>query len=61
MFTRAAGSQTWCIAEVTGVTFFDSAPVPNKVTPAPAPELIGSLHSDSCLHSETLKVVYFAT
>jgi len=33
------------------------APVPKQVTPAPAPapELIGNLHSDSCLHSESLK------
>jgi len=30
--------------------------VPKKVTPAPVPatELIGNLHSDSCLHSESL-------
>jgi len=40
-------------AEVIGVTFLTPAPVPKKVTPAPAPALIGSLHSDSCLHSET--------
>ena len=39
--------------EVIGVTFL--TPAPKKVTPAPAPELIGSLHSDSCLHSESLK------
>ena len=38
-----------------GVNFFTPAPVPKKVTPAPAPELIGNLHSDSCLHSERLK------
>jgi len=41
-------------------------PAPKKVTPAtaPAPELFGNLHSDSCLHSESLKAesrVYFAT
>jgi len=44
-------------AEVIGVTFFIPAPVPKKVTPAPtpAPELIGNLHSDSCLNSESLK------
>jgi len=37
--------------------FLTSAPVPKKVTPAPAPapELIGNLHSESCLHSESLK------
>jgi len=35
--------------------FFTPAPIPNKVTPAPAPELIGNLHSDSCLHSKSLK------
>ena len=37
--------------------FLTPAPVPKKVTPAsaPAPELIGSLHSDSCLHTESLK------
>jgi len=41
--------------EVIGVTFLTPALVPKKVTPAPAPELIGNLHSDSCLHSESLK------
>jgi len=41
--------------EVIGVTFLTPAPVPKKVTPAPAPELIGSLHSDSSLHSKSLK------
>jgi len=35
--------------------FLTPAPVPKKVTPAPAPEFIGNLHSDSCLHSESLK------
>ena len=35
--------------------FLTSAPVPKKVTPAPALVLIGNLHSDSCLHSESLK------
>ena len=41
-----------------GVTFLTPAPVPKKVTPAPAPELIGNLHSDSCLHSESLKAEF---
>ena len=50
--------------------FLTPAPVPKKVAsaPAPAPELIVSLHSDSCLHSETPTPactlesrVYFAT
>jgi len=30
-------------------------PAPKKVTPAPAPKLIGNLHSDSRLNSESLK------
>jgi len=34
-----------------------SAPVPKKVTPAPAPELI-NLHCDSCIHCETPTPVY---
>jgi len=48
---------TASVSEVIGVTFLTPAPVPKKVTlgPAPAPELIGNLHSDSCLHSESLK------
>ena len=35
--------------------FFDSCFDPKKVIPAPASELIGNLHTDSCLHSESLK------
>jgi len=42
-------------SEVIGVTILTPAPVPKKVTPAPAPELIGNLYSDSCLPSEILK------
>jgi len=44
-------------AEVIGVTFLTPAPVPKKVTPDPAPalQLIGNLHSQCCLHSESLK------
>jgi len=44
-------------AEVIGVTFLTPALVPKKVTPPPAavPELIGNLHSDPCLHSESWK------
>ena len=30
-------------------------PAPKNVTPTLAPKLIGNLHSDSCLHSESLK------
>jgi len=40
---------------VIGVTFLTPAPVPKKVTPAPALELIGNLYSDSSLHSDSLK------
>jgi len=42
-------------AEVIGLTFFTPAPVFKDVNPDPALELIGNLHSDSCLHSESLK------
>jgi len=35
--------------------FLTPAPVPKKVTPAPALELIRNLHFDSCLHSEIMK------
>ena len=44
------------VSQVIGVTFFTPAPVPKKVTPAP--ELIRNLHSDSCLHSESLKAEF---
>jgi len=37
--------------EVMGITFL--TPASKKVTPAP--ELVGNLHSDSCLHSERSK------
>jgi len=50
-----------CVPEVIRATFFTPAPVPKKVTPAPAPKLFGNLHSGSCLHSENLKAVYFAS
>jgi len=40
---------------VIGLTFFTPAPVFKDVNPDPALELIGNLHSDSCLHSESLK------
>jgi len=46
-----------CIYQRWSKSFFlTPAPVPKKVTPAPALELFGNLHSDSCLHSESLKV-----
>jgi len=38
-----------------GATFLTPAPVLENVTPAPAPVLIGNLHSDSCFPSESLK------
>jgi len=37
--------------------FFDSCSCSRKVTPAPAPELFGSLHSGSWFHSENLKAM----
>jgi len=43
------------LSEVIGVTFLTPAPVPVPKKVTPAPELIGNLHSDSCLHSESLK------
>jgi len=63
--TKSTGTTTTILqtsnqppAEVIGVTFFTPAPVPKNVTPDPAPELIGNLHSDSCLHSKSLKVEF---
>jgi len=41
--------------EVIGVIFYSSCS--KKVTLAPAPELFGNLHYDSCLHSENLKAM----
>ena len=41
--------------EVITVTFLTPVLTPKKLTLAPAPELIGNLHSDSCLHSKSLK------
>jgi len=37
--------------------FFTPGAVPKRVTSAPAPELFGNLHSNSCLHSENLKAM----
>jgi len=56
-YLRGVKQQSDCLSEVIGVTFLTPDPVLKKVTPAPAPvpELIGNLHSDSCLHCESLK------
>jgi len=48
-------TETQCWAEVIGLTFLTPAPVPIKMTPAPAPEFIGNFHYGSCLHSENFK------
>jgi len=53
--THFLGISTSCKSEGIGVTFLTPAPVPKNVTLAPTPELIENLHSDSCLHFESLK------
>jgi len=45
-----------CLAQVIGVTLFDSLSCCKKVTPAPAQGLFENLDSDTCSHSENLKL-----